>query len=150
LMLYPGIDREALVRYCERFGIRIPEMYVDFLREVNGAFCLGMSLCGIPPSMLGDPPRLNRKILQCHDLATAATHWIREYRVPDGFFHFGSRHFSYNENVGYFIEQNKRIISVRGRSRVIGEWTSFTEFLWDELPASEQFEEELHPSRWSG
>src|SRR6185369_17169091 len=39
LMLYPGIDPEALSRYCHRFEIQVPEVYEDFLRTVNGAFC---------------------------------------------------------------------------------------------------------------
>jgi hypothetical protein len=149
-MLYPGINHEALDRYCRRFEILVPEMYADFLRAVNGAFCFGMSLCGVPPSMLGNPPLLDRTILQCHDLATAATRWIDEYRVPVGFFHFGGRHFSYSANVGYFIEGNKRIVSVRGKKKVIGEWSSFSDFLSDELQASEKLEEEFHPAKWNG
>lgn len=150
LMLYPGIGQEALDRYCQRFEIKVPEMYADFLRAVNGAFCFGMSLCGVPLSMLGNPPLLDRNVLQCHDLATAATRWIHEYRVPDGFFHFGGRHFSDRENVGYFIEGKKRIVSVRGKKKTVGEWTSFSGFLADELQASEKLEEQLHPAKWNG
>jgi hypothetical protein len=150
LMLYPGINPEALDRYASRFEIQVPEMYAEFLRHVNGAFCFGMSLCGVPLSMLGNPPLLDRMMLQCHDLATAATRWIDEYRVPAGFFHFGGRHFSYRENVGYFIEGNERIVSVRGKKKVIGEWTSVADFLSDELQASEELEEELHPAKWNG
>jgi hypothetical protein len=54
--------------------------------------------------MLSDPPLLNRTVLQCRDLATAANYWIRDYCVPAGLFHFGYRYFSFSENVGYFIE----------------------------------------------
>jgi hypothetical protein len=150
LMLYPGIDPDALNRYCRRFAIQVPEVYADFLRSVNGGFFFGMSLCGVPLSMLGNPPLLDRRILQCHDLATAATQWIEEYRVPAGFFHFGSRHFSHRANVGYFFESNKRIVSVRGKKKIIGEWTRFSDFLADELQASEKLEEELHPAKWDG
>src|SRR5579872_3584720 len=71
LMLYPGIDPDALSRYSQRFDIQVPEVYGDFLRAVNGGFLFGMSLCGVPLSMLGNPPLLERRILQCHDLATA-------------------------------------------------------------------------------
>src|SRR5436305_1142470 len=77
--LYPGISREALDRYCGRFRIQVPAMYVQVLAAVNGAFCFGMPPCGVPPSMLADPPLLDRKNLQCHDLATAATRWVRNY-----------------------------------------------------------------------
>jgi hypothetical protein len=150
LMLYPGINQEALNRYCRRFEIQIPEVYVDFLRAVNGGFFFGMSLCGVPLSMLGNPPLLDRTILQCHDLATAATLWIHEYRVPEGFFHFGGRHFSYRENVGYFFDGQNRILSVRGKKKIIAEWTNFSDFLSAELQASEKLEEELHPAKWNG
>lgn len=150
LMLYPGIDSDALLRYARRFAIKVPDAYADFLRAVNGGFFFGMSLCGVPLSMLGNPPLLERRLLQCHDLATAATEWIAEYSVPPGFFHFGSRHFSSRENVGYFFDGDHRIVSVRKRKKVVGEWTSFTAFLAEELQASEKLEEELHPAKWNG
>jgi hypothetical protein len=150
LKLYPGIDPDALSRYCRRFEIQVPAIYVDFLRAVNGGFFFGMNLCGVPLSMLGTPPLLDRRILQCHDLAAAATRWIGDYSVPAGFFHFGGRHFSFRENVGYFLEGENRIVSVRGKKKIIGEWTSFSDFLRDELEASEKLEEELHPAKWNG
>jgi len=150
LTLYPGIDREALDRYARRFELQVPEIYANFLHEVNGAFCFGTSLCGVPLSMLGNPPLLDRTILQCHDLATAATRWIDEYRVPAGFFHFGGRKFSPRENVGYFFESEHRIVSVRGKKKVVGEWSNFSAFLSDELKASEKLEEELRPAKWNG
>jgi hypothetical protein len=150
LTLYPGLGRQALDRYQKTFHLEIPAIYADFLSVVNGAFCFGMSLCGVPPSMLGNPPLLDRAVLQCHDLATAATIWAREYRVSASFFHFGSRHFSADENVGYFIDGKWiRSVSKKGKNQV-KEWASFTEFLSDELQASEKLEEELHPSRWGG
>jgi hypothetical protein len=149
LMLYPGVKSDSLDRYCRRFKVEIPEMYANFLRQVNGAFCFGMSLCGIPSSMLGNPPLLDRTILQCHDLATASTKWVKEYKVPSDFFHFGSRHFSWSANVGYFIGKDNRIRCVKGKSKIIAEWVSFKDFLTDELQASERLEEQLHPSQWS-
>jgi hypothetical protein len=149
-MLYPGIKQEALARYCGTFGVHVPEMYAHFLQAVNGAFCFGMSLCGVPLSMLGNPPLLDRTRLQCHDLAAAATRWIYEYRVPSEYFHFGSRQFSFRENVGYFVVDNDRIVSVRGKKKVIGEWTTVADFLSDELRASEKLEHELRPAKWNG
>jgi hypothetical protein len=73
LMLYPGIEPDALNRYGRRFEFRVPDVYAGFLRAVNGGFFFGMSLCAVPLSMLGNPPHLDRWILQCHDLGTAAT-----------------------------------------------------------------------------
>jgi SMI1/KNR4 family protein SUKH-1 len=148
LMVYPGIDADSLSRYCRRFEIQVPEIYADFLRSVNGGFFFGMSLCGVPHSMLGNPPLLDRRILQCHDLATAATQWIDEYRVPSGFFHFGGRYFSYRENLAYFFDGQNRIVSVRGKKKIIGEWSSFADFLSEELKESEKLEEQRRPAKW--
>ena len=67
LMLYPGIQKGILEQYCCRFKIEVPTIYADFLHQVNGAFCFGMSLFGVPLSMLGTPPLLDRTVLQCHD-----------------------------------------------------------------------------------
>src|SRR5215470_8448815 len=150
LMFYPGIEPDALNRYCRRFEIQVPDVYAEFLRAVNGGFFFGMSLCGVPLSMLGNPPLLDRRILQCHDLGAAATRWIAEYSVPAGFFHFGTRHFSYRENVGYFFDRNNRIVSVRKKKKFTGEWSSFSDFLLEELATSEKLEEERHPAKWDG
>jgi hypothetical protein len=146
-MLYPAIDRDSLERYSQRFRIEIPTMYARVLSELNGAFCFGMSLCGVPISMLGNPPLLYRTVLQCHDLATAATMWASEYRVPSNFFHFGGRHFSSSANVGYFIEGDSRILCAKKSGKIICEWTSFAEFLADELKTSEELEEKRRPWR---
>jgi hypothetical protein len=150
LTLYPGIDTTGLDKYCRTFSIEIPGIYADFLRVINGAFCFGISLCGVPPSMLGDPPQLYAATLQCHDLATAAKQWIRDYAVSLRLFHFGGRDFSETEIVGYFIGEGPRILCVRKNGEVIAEWTSFTDFLSDELAESEVLEEELNPSEWDG
>jgi len=41
LMMYPGIDTDALNRYCRRFEIQVPEVYAEFLQAVNGGFFFG-------------------------------------------------------------------------------------------------------------
>ena len=110
--LYPGISSKTLKRYSAMFSITVPDMYAEVLRHMNGTFSFGMSLCGVPPSMLGNPPLLDRTVLQCHDLATAATEWVQKYHVPREWFHFGTRHYSYSENVGYFLF--RAVVSVRG------------------------------------
>ena len=77
------------------------------------------------------------------------TRWRSEYRVPSTFFHFGDRHFSYTANIGYFIDENQRIVSVlKKKKEVTGEWSCFSDFLSEELRASEELEEELHPAKW--
>lgn len=143
--LYPGLSRDALARYAQRFRLIIPDVYAEFLATVNGAFCFGMGLAGVPGSMLGEPPLLDRTRLQCHDLGGYAAHTTLEYRkLPAGAFHFGYRHYSYRENIGYFID-GSRFLSIRKTGRIIGDWGTFHDFLQDELLASEKLDEELHP-----
>jgi hypothetical protein len=104
-----------------------------------------MSLAGVPASMLGSPPLLDRTRLQCHDLGMAATSWASEYRkLPARAFGFGGRHYSYRENVGYFVAGD-RILCVRKSGKVVGEWGGLADFLRDELRASAALDAELHP-----
>lgn len=145
--LYPGIDDESLNRYCQTFQIEIPLLYRRFLKKLNGAYCFGMSFYGVPLSMLGYPPMLNRSIVQCLDLGMAGTWWSREYRNSSGRFHFGGRHFSYRENIGYFIEGKTTVLSLKKTGQVINQWKNFKDFLTDELKASERLEMKLHPRK---
>jgi hypothetical protein len=145
ITLYPGLSADALSCYCGRFGLEVPSLYARLLGAVNGAFCFGMSLAGVPLSMLGSPPLLDRTRLQCHDLGSSATLWANEYRkLPAGAFGFGHRHYSYRENVGYFIVGDK-VLSIRMNGTVLGEWGGFADFLRDELPASAALDAKLHP-----
>ncbi|MBN9523769.1 hypothetical protein J0H58_35545 [bacterium] len=144
--LYPGLSTDALTRYAGRFGLDVPAVYGRVLAAVNGAFLFGMGLAGVPGSMLGSPPLLDRTRLQCHDLGGTATLSAGEYRkLPAGAFAFGWRHYSFRENVGYFVVGD-RILCLRKSGRVVGEWGGFADFLRDELPASAALDEKLHPS----
>ena len=80
---------------------------------------------------------LNRRVLQCHDLAMANHDWILEYKVARGCFYFGSRSYSYSENMGYFWD-NDKIKSVRKNGKTLAEWTDFTDFLQDEIGVVEK------------
>jgi hypothetical protein len=145
LTLYPGLPADSLARYAGRFGLIVPPVYAGFLAALNGAFCFGMALAGVPASMLGIPPLLDRRSLQCHDLGSSAGMWAEEYRkLPAGAFGFGYRHYSARENVGYFVAGD-RILSVRKSGKVVGNWDGLADFLRDELPASAALDAELHP-----
>jgi hypothetical protein len=146
ITLYPGLSSDALTRYATQYGLVVPPTYARFLAAINGAFCFGMSLGGVPASMLGTPPLLDRRSLRCHDLATSATLWASEYRkLPAGAFGFGYRQFSHRENVGYFMADG-HILSLRKSGKVVGEWSGMADFFRDELPASAALDAELHPS----
>jgi len=143
-VLFPGVNSVALERYSRRFGVEVPSAYADFLRAVGGAFCFGMSLYGIPPSMLGVLPLLDRSVLQCHDLATGVRYWAAGYQLPTELFHFGGRHYSYRENIGYFIDQHGGLLAATKQGKVVGEWSNLTDLLMDELRVSEELEAKLH------
>jgi hypothetical protein len=145
LTLYPGLPADALARYAARFGLDVPSMYAGFLAAVNGAFCYGMALAGVPGSMLGTPPLLDRRSLRCHDLGSSAMFWASDYRkLPAGAFGFGHRHYSSRENLGYFLVHD-RILGIRKGGKVVGEWGGLADFLRDELPASAALDAKLHP-----
>ncbi len=145
MTLYPGLPAETLRRYADRFELEIPDVYAGFLMAVNGAFWFGMSLAGVPRSMLGSPLLLDRRRLQCHDLGMTATSEALEYRkVSEGAFHFGGRHYSYRENVGYFIAGG-RIVSLRVSGKIVGESGDLSDFLSDELRASAALDAKLKP-----
>lgn len=136
LTLYPGAPHDWLAEYRERTGQPIPEFYSRFLSAINGCFIYDLSLYGIPPSM-HEKNLLNRRVLQCHDLATANRDWICEYKVAPGSFYFGGRSYSYSENIGYFWD-NGKIRSVRKNGKTQSEWTDFTTFLHDEIAVVEK------------
>ncbi|MBX7104995.1 MAG: hypothetical protein K1X57_12995, partial [Gemmataceae bacterium] len=56
--LYPGLPADTLAQYARQYGLIVPPVYAGFLATVNGAFCYGMALAGVPASMLGSPPLL--------------------------------------------------------------------------------------------
>ncbi|HVU56229.1 MAG TPA: hypothetical protein VHD83_14290 [Puia sp.] len=136
LMLYPGASQDWLSEYRPKTGRIIPDFYGRFLSAINGCFIYDLSLYGIPGSM-HEKNLLNRRVLQCHDLAIANHDWMLEYKVPSGYFYFGSRSYSYSENLGYFWH-NDKIKAVRKNGKTLAEWTDFTSFLQDEIAVAEK------------
>lgn len=114
----------------------IPDFYKRFLTVLNGSFIHGISFYGLTPSIYLRG-KLDRSILQCHDLTTANNEWIKEYKVDKKFFHFGGRSYSNSENLGYFFDSDK-ILAIRKNGNVINEWTNYFEFLFDEIENAEQ------------
>jgi hypothetical protein len=129
LMIYKGADIDWINQVEDSIKKPIPTFYKSFLTKINGCFLYDISMFGLIHS-------LTRTYLQCHDLTTANIYWIKEYDFDQSFFHFGSGHYSYEENTGYFYGQNK-IISVRKNGKFVNEWTNFSDFLNDELVRAE-------------
>jgi hypothetical protein len=144
--LFPPAKESWFEKFRSSEHKNIPKVYRAFLRETNGCFVHGLSLFGLAPSMQGSPPVLAREKLQCHDLSLANQDWIGEYAVEKDQFLFGGRAFSDNENIGYFF--GPLIRALRKNGEVLGEWSSFSSFLRDELPAAERLAEKTMSNDW--
>jgi hypothetical protein len=135
IRFFPPAKKTWLTKFKEK---KIPECYRQFLLATNGAFVFGLSLYGLAPSMQKTPHLLDRSSLQCHDLSLANQDWIKDYRTDLNAFYFGSRAFSYRENLGYFIFGNLKIKALRQNGEIYKEWDSFSLFLEDEIKQAEQ------------
>lgn len=143
--LFTGVTDEQLNDFSYRNGLEIPGAYRQFLNAMSGAFCFGISFFGITPGMLAGTNLVNRQESECHSLLSAAQYWRLDYDVPDELFHFGSRDYTEDSLVGYFMDESGRIVSVQQEGEQISEWTDFGAFLTEELAASEKLDFELRP-----
>jgi hypothetical protein len=113
----------------------LPSEYRDILGHFNGAKLFAISLFGIL-----DDESNNRR---CLSLADANQFWIHEYRrLPKGTFHFGSRRFSYEENIGYFYGTSQQVFSARKTGETVNTWPSIEGMLHDEWEVSKRLETE--------
>jgi hypothetical protein len=136
LMLYKEVKREWFSEFKKRTGKEIPDFYKDFLKHINGGFIYGISMYGLTPSFF-ETGLLNRTILQCHNLATANIQWIAEYKVDMDLFHFASRNYSNDENVGYFWKDDI-ILCYRKSGELLKQWNSLEEMLYEEIDIAEE------------
>ena len=130
LMIYKGVDTKWISEAEVTINRTIPDFYKRFLTNANGCFLYDISLFGLTHS-------LTRSFLQCHSLISANNDWIKEFDVDQNLFHFGGGTYSDEENTGYFYGLNK-IMSVRKNGKILQEWTSFSDFLNDELDRAER------------
>jgi hypothetical protein len=136
LNLYKGADKQWLEQFEQETKKIIPTFYKTFLLAINGCFVYDLSLFGLPPSLYLNQT-LDRSQLQCHDLGSANTNWIYEYRVDKNSFHFGNRAYTHDENLGYFFYDNK-IKSIITNGRTVSQWDNYSDFLNDEINEAER------------
>jgi hypothetical protein len=122
----------------------MPDLCKEILSQMNGCFIYKFSLFGLPESMYKNGT-LDRKTLNQFDLRTANQHWIREYRLKSNYFHFGGRAYTDNENIGYFLDHDQIIYSIRTSGEILKTWTSLKEFLTDEIIEAEKMMREGLP-----
>lgn len=127
---------EIIAKIEKDNNIKIPLIYKDFLQEVNGCFIFDFDLFGLTPSIY-TTGLLDRSKVQCFDLGTANKNWIKEYDIDEKLFHFGCRAYSYDENIGYFMDSSGIIKSIRKNGQTIEEWSDFSEFLTEEIKKAE-------------
>jgi len=137
IILFSPTPIEFIERFEKNNLIRIPPFYKQFLLNMNGCFIFDLNLFGLTPSIYLNG-LLNRSEVQCFDLATANSHWIREYDIKEELFHFGNRKYSYEENIGYFLDKSGKIKSIRKNGQLVKQWSDFSQFLNDEIALVEK------------
>jgi hypothetical protein len=137
-----------LSQYPRNEGFKVPTVYKEILSVTNGVHAFGLSLYGIPPSMMQKTPGLNRSKVQCLDVGSANLDWKIGFPGQEEGFHFGGRHYSYTQNSGYFMDRNGKIVAVLKTGEVVGAWSDFQGFLRDELAAAERYEISETPVEW--
>jgi hypothetical protein len=136
LWLFAPANEFLIYKFVEQTAVPIPEIYRALLLKMNGCHIYELSLFGLPPSLYIYGV-LDRSSIQQYDLGTANRNWVKEYNTGPGLFHIGSRSYSYSENIGYFIKENK-ILSIRKNGKILKEWNSVFEFLKEEIGTSEK------------
>mgnify|MGYP006128358587 CR=1 FL=1 len=137
ITLFQGADKNWFSDFFQKTNKVVPDFYMEFLELINGFFIYDMSLYGLTPSIYNSG-LLDRENLQCHDLQSANKDWIKEYKVSHELFHFGSRAYSEEENIGYFSDQDNIIKSIRTNGEVLNQWENFSDFLKDEILEAEK------------
>nr|WP_319399222.1 SMI1/KNR4 family protein [uncultured Carboxylicivirga sp.] len=137
IRLFENTPDEFITKFEKDNNVKIPVIYKDFLREFNGCFIFDFDLFGLTPSIY-TTGLLDRSKVQCFDLGTANRNWIAEYDIDEKLFHFGGRAYSYDENIGYFMDSTGIIKSIRTNGQIIKEWTDFSKFLSEEIEAAER------------
>ena len=136
LLLFPPIVNDWLDIYKKNNARLIPKSYSDILLQMNGCFVYDFSLFGLPQSLY-TTALLDRSKLQQFDIGTANRSWINEYEISEDYLYIGSRAYSSSENIGYFIDSNTNILSIRKNGQVLNNWTTFKDFLFEEIISAE-------------
>lgn len=137
LLLFPPAGKTTIERFEKVEKLTIPDFYKSILTMMNGCFIYEFSLFGIPISM-DEKGLLDRSDLYQFDLGTANKVWRLEYEVEPNLFHFGGRAYTYDENTGYFADQENKIYSILPSGQIVKTWTSFKSFLRDEVLQAEE------------
>lgn len=117
--------------------LHIAAPYLEVMRQLNGAKLHAIDLYG----WLEDESNQRR----CLSSYAANRFWINGYLgLPKASFHFGSRIFSREENMGYFYHpSSNKVFSARKFGGVVKEWPSIYDMLRDEWEISKKLEVQM-------
>ena len=136
IILFPPVDKSFFVKFKEDTKISIPTFYQDILLKMNGCFVFDFELFGLPKSVY-TTGLLDRTTTQQLDLGSANKFWKNSYKLNKNLFYIGARAYSFDENIGYFIDE-ETIYSIRTNGEVIATWTTFDSFLAAEIKLAEK------------
>jgi hypothetical protein len=137
LLLFPPADKTIIDKFEKKEKLKIPDFYRAILTIMNGCFIYDFKLFGLPKSIY-EKGLLDRSDLYQFDLGTANKFWALDYNIKPDLFHFGGRAYSFDENTGYFIDQENKIYSILPSGQIIQTWTSFKQFMTDEVLEAEK------------
>lgn len=147
ITVYPPAKKAWFPKYEKAAKVKLPPAIKRLLEAANGFECFGLSVYGMPPSMMKSPPLLDRSVQQCRDIGTANTTWKVGYPVDPKLFHFGGRDYTDDELAGYFLDGTNILAVTQGGTQV-GRWPDMTAFLRDELAAAEAISKAETPEEW--
>jgi hypothetical protein len=148
LLLFPPADNKLIDKFEKQIKVKTPQSYKHVLGIMNGCFIYDFALCGLPESMYSTG-LLNRSTLNQFDLGAANQFWKYEYETElDNLFHIGGRAYSDDENIGYFIDSDDRILSLRKNGKQLKTWMNFGQFLNDEIIAAEKMMAKAIPKKF--
>ena len=139
VVLYAGISESTVLAYLKtrstglRGDLILPPAWLQVLHVLNGAELYQLHLYGLPPSLCAPTPLLNRSTRQPLDLGAANATWSRQYRPTPSQFHFGASPYSYEENLGYFLNPDGTVEARRVGGSLFADWPSIAPFLEAEI-----------------
>ncbi|UPW17327.1 hypothetical protein M0C34_13875 [Agarivorans sp. TSD2052] len=126
-IIWLPISRHSIARYEQINEIEIPSSIKELLSIANGFEVLGLRVCGLSKSMLEAPPTIDRTPKNsCLDLCNHTKH---ASIGKNGYFCFGSAHWSQNENVNYFITPEGEYVAMLKKGKEVGRWHSLESFI---------------------
>ncbi|GHS87524.1 hypothetical protein FACS189487_03850 [Campylobacterota bacterium] len=135
IKIYESVMQRWIYKFQEKNKIDIPEIYQNMLLKMNGCFIFNMALCGLQPHIYSENKNVFRP--QCLGLDSANNMWKKKYKTNIQGFHFGGRMQNGDENIGYFMADDK-IYSILTSGKTVNEYSNFTDFLRTEIELTEE------------